>query len=68
MGISIVKIDIEQYEWAVLHDIIKNNGLNGVRNFVIEFHLAVSSNYMHLLKSKQQISSYFEAFHFCSVL
>jgi len=52
MGISIVKIDIEQYEWAVLHDIIKNNGLNGVRNFVIEFHLAVSSNYMHVLKSK----------------
>lgn len=43
VNISIVKMDIEIYEWTVLQDIISAGGLTGTTNLVVEFHLAMLS-------------------------
>lgn len=41
--ISILKMDIEIYEWQVLPDIISSGDLVGTSNLVVEFHLEMSS-------------------------
>ncbi|XP_045211123.2 probable methyltransferase-like protein 24 isoform X2 [Mercenaria mercenaria] len=42
-NISVLKMDIEIYEWEVLPDIISTGDLAGTYNLVVEFHLAMSS-------------------------
>ncbi|XP_052761118.1 probable methyltransferase-like protein 24 isoform X1 [Mya arenaria] len=39
--ISILKMDVELYEWRVLVDIVKTANMTGTNNLAIEFHLAL---------------------------
>lgn len=41
--ISVLKVDIEHYEWTVIPDILTTSDLTGTTNLVIEFHLEMSS-------------------------
>ncbi|KAL4240661.1 hypothetical protein ACF0H5_001452 [Mactra antiquata] len=41
--ISILKIDVEMYEWSVLPDILDTADLRGTNNIALEFHLELSS-------------------------
>ena len=41
--ISILKLDVEKWEWDVLPDILKSGSLRYVDNLAIEFHLELHS-------------------------
>ncbi|XP_052265459.1 probable methyltransferase-like protein 24 [Dreissena polymorpha] len=78
--VSILKIDVEGYEWAVLKDIMEDSNLIGTKNLAVEFHLELSgkeqgkSRYLQALDVLRQLyESGFRIFwshqnHYCRLV